>query len=250
MCAYKQINLKNYFCFFRYHESSLAYSSNTLIKNKLLRTENRKENIEKSIYQVPDVLQTLIAFQYYDKLERISTDTNFSNVRSPLNYSDCNTPIGLIKYGMLLVFSALPLGSLDDQDDRWGGGVNNTIGERGSERGSVNEDLLLAWRDSIISNNDYTTLMQSQIMFEYGIKTSWFSPMGLKLITSLPSRSHSLRFPSLGLLALRLFTFDKAIRYDKIVLPGDKNLGNSVNRGRPKGVGNNPTGARKKKKTF
>ena len=78
----------------------------------MLRIDNRKEYIDKTIFQVPDVLQTLIAYQYYDKLDRVSTDTSFSGVRSPLNYSDCNSPIGLIRNGMLLVFSALPLGCI------------------------------------------------------------------------------------------------------------------------------------------
>ena len=214
----------------------------------MLRIENRKEYIEKTVFQVPDVLQTLLAYQYYDKPDRVSTDTSFSGVRSPLNYSDCKSPMGLIRNGMLLVFSALPLGCIDDQDDRWGAGAG--IGERGGERGVGNDEFITAWRDSILSNNDYTTLMQSQIMLEYGIKTSWYSPGGLKLLSCLPSRSHSLRFPSVSLLALRLFTFDKALKYDKIILPGDKSISNSVNRGRPKGAGNNPSGSRKKKKSF
>ena len=119
------------------------------------------------------------------------------------------------------------------QDDRWG------------------EEFTIPWRESVLSSTDTASLMQSQIMLEYGVKTGWFTPGGVKLLGSLPSRAQSLRSPSVGLLALRLWTLDRAIRYDKVTLPGEKCTGNgSMNRGRPKGVGNNPTGSRKKKKTF
>ena len=103
----------------------------------------------------------------------------------------------------------------------------------------------------MLSSPDCPSLMQAQLMLEYGVKTGWYSACGIKLLSTLPSRSHSLRTPTLGLLALRLWTLDRAIKYDKTLLPGDKSSGNgSMNRGRPKGAPNNPTGSRKKKKTY
>ena len=123
--------------------------------------------------------------------------------------------------------------TIHTQDDRWA------------------DDFSTPWRDSILSGPDCSSLMQSQIMLEYGIKTSWFTPSGIKLLASLPSRSQSLRTPSVGLLAMRVWTLDLAIRYDKVTLPGEKSTGNgSLNRGRPKGSSNATSGARKKKKTF
>ena len=179
--------------------------------------------------RVPDILQTLQAFQFYESPDRVSTE--IAGIRSPLTYSD-STSVGLIKSAMLLILSALPLGCIDDQDERW------------------SDDFMVPWRESVLAAGDCHALMQSQIMLEYGIKTGWFTPGGIKLLSALPSRSHSLRFPSVGLVALRLWSLDQAIRYDKIVQPGEKCTGSSASRGRPKGGGNSATGARKKKKTF
>jgi hypothetical protein len=95
-------------------------------------------------------------------------------------------------------------------------------------------------------------------MLEYGIKTAWYSLGGLKLMSSMPSRVHSLRFPTIGLVALKLWCFDQALKYDRAILPGEKSV--IIGRGRPKGGGvprnkegggsSSATGSRKNKKTF
>ena len=46
--------------FYRYPESSLAFSSNSLLKNKMLRIENRKEYIEKTVFQVPEDRKSVV----------------------------------------------------------------------------------------------------------------------------------------------------------------------------------------------
>lgn len=214
---------------YRYPEDSLIFSTSNVVKNKLLRIENRKDYLDKKILAVPDVLQTLSAYQFCESPDRVST--GYEGVRVPLTYSD-STQIGLIKSAMLLVLSALPLGCIDESDERWA------------------DDFIVPWREGVLMAGDCHALMQCQIMLECGIKTGWCFPGGLKLMSSMPSRAHSLRFPSVGLVALRLWSLDQAIKYDKIVQPGEKASGSSVSRGRPKGVGNNPSGTRKKKKTF
>lgn len=64
---------------------------------------------------------------------------------------------------------------------------------------------------------DATELMACQIMLEYGIKTAWLKPGGSKLLSSLSSRTHAMRFATSGLLALRLSALDQAIRYTKVL---------------------------------
>jgi hypothetical protein len=59
--------------------------------------------------------------------------------------------------------------------------------------------------------------MACQIMLEYGIKTAWLKPGGNKLLSALPSRTHSMKFASTGMIALRLSALDQAIRYEKVV---------------------------------
>ncbi len=51
---------------------------------------------------------------------------------------------------------------------------------------------------------------------EYSVRTAWFKTAGSKLMTCLPSRSQAIRFPTFGLVAIRLWCLDKAVRYDKI----------------------------------
>jgi hypothetical protein len=83
------------------------------MKNKILRLENRKEIIEKKFLAVPEVLRTLAAFQFYEKSDRACAD--LTGVRTPLTYSDCACPMGAVRAAMLMVLSALPMGSIDDQ---------------------------------------------------------------------------------------------------------------------------------------
>lgn len=98
---------------FRYQEDALAFSSTNVLKNKILRLENRKEIIEKKFLAVPEILKTLAAFQFYEKSDRACAD--LTGVRTPVTYSDCTCPMGAVRAAMLMVLSALPMGSIDDQ---------------------------------------------------------------------------------------------------------------------------------------
>ena len=102
--------------FARYEESCLAFSSTNILKNKTLRLENRKEIIEKKVFEVPEIIQTLNAFQFYEKPDRACLELGPSNsMPTPVTYSDCGSPLGMIRAAMLMVWSALPQGCLDEQ---------------------------------------------------------------------------------------------------------------------------------------
>ena len=104
-----------------------------------------------------------------------------------------------MKLAMLTVEAALPDGAIDvDADDKWGGGFQ------------------YAWREAVVAAENATDLMACQIMLEYGIKTTWLKPQGLRLLSALPSRVHCMKFASVGQLALRLSALDQGIRYPKI----------------------------------
>ena len=80
---------------------------------------------------------------------------------------------------MLTVEAALPDGAIDvDADDKWGGGFQ------------------YAWREAVVAAENATDLMACQIMLEYGIKTTWLKPQGLRLLSALPSRVHCMKFAS------------------------------------------------------
>merc|ERR1711968_175550 len=96
--------------------------------------------------------------------------------------------------------------------------------------------------EAVVAAEDATDLMACQIMLEYGIKTTWFKPQGLRLLGALPSRVHSMKFASIGNLALRLSALDLGIRYPKIK-SGDplEDAPKPARRGRP------PNAAKKSK---
>ena len=104
------------FALLRYEESCLAFSSSNVLRNKTLRLENRKEIIEKKVFEVPELIQTLNAFQFYEKPDRACLELGPSNsMPTPVTYSDCGSPLGMIRAAMLMVWSALPQGCLDEQ---------------------------------------------------------------------------------------------------------------------------------------
>ena len=97
-------------------EHNLALSSSNMMKNRQLRLDNRKEIIDRTVMAVPDVLQTLQAFLFYERLDRAFVEPgSLSSTRTPMTYSDCKNPLGAIRAAMLLLLSALPQGCIDDQ---------------------------------------------------------------------------------------------------------------------------------------
>ena len=112
-----------------------------------------------------------------------------------------------MRAALLLVEAALPMGSIDDiSEDRW------------------NDNFVIAWRESAAAAGDASSLMQCQLLLEYGIRTTWYTSPGLKLMSCLPSRVHALRFPTVSGVAMRLWCLDQAIQYEKVVFPGDEVL--------------------------
>jgi hypothetical protein len=99
---------------------------------------------------------------------------------------------------MLMLEAALPVGSVDDSDDRWG------------------EDFAVPWREAVAVAGDATALMQCQLMLEYGIRTSWLKPAGLKMFSCLPSRVQCVRNATCGLVAIRVWVLDATIKYDQV----------------------------------
>jgi hypothetical protein len=125
--------------------------------------------------------------------------------RRPASYSvmldvegSCSS-LWLLKKALLLVESALPHGALDKSDDKWG-----------------KKQFGPAWRESVMSATDPTGLMQCLLLLEYSIKPQWLKPAGLKLFALLPSRSFSMRQATAGMVAMRLWTLDQTIKYERV----------------------------------
>mmetsp|Transcript_29526 Transcript_29526/g.49869 ORF Transcript_29526/g.49869 Transcript_29526/m.49869 type:complete len:880 (+) Transcript_29526:28-2667(+) len=134
--------------------------------------------------------------------------------------------LSVLKAALLLVQAALPLGSMDEAEDRWGRGPVSPVpyfetmalSDSATGGGAANQGpaFLNAWRHAVMSASSPALLMECQLMLEYSVRTAWLKSTGAKLMTCLPSRSQAIRGPTLGLVATRLWSLDKAVRYDKV----------------------------------
>lgn len=129
--------------------------------------------------------------------------------RPPLNFSNVkNNPVELLRMSLLMVEAALPVGAIDEtEENRWGKST--------TERKCVNEPFSVAWREAVNTAADATSLMACQLMLEYGIRPSFLYPTNAKIFSHLSSRSFILRNATYGMVFIRLFSLDHAIRYDK-----------------------------------
>jgi hypothetical protein len=163
---------------------------------RALMQESRSEHFTKRVSEAPLLLHSLTAFQFMDELNRACGPS-----RASLTFSDASSSdVALLRSAMLMIEMALPLGAVDEADDRWG------------------DNFVVAWRQAVVACSDVTGLMQCQIMLEYGVRTAWLKPAGLKLFSCMPSRALCMRSPSIGLVAMRIWLLDLTVRYDKVLV--------------------------------
>ena len=148
----------------------------------------KKEFLDK-ISLMPKPLNTLVACQYLRSEDR---ENRLCNLPS---YSYTSSDVQLVRFALLIVEAALPRGCLEIADDRWG------------------DIFAEAWRESVINCTDSLGLMQCLIILETCIKPVWLKQ---KILIQLSNRNHALRNASIGQVALRLWTIDLAIKYDKV----------------------------------
>jgi hypothetical protein len=169
----------------------------TKLQNKPSESDSDESEtcaVDFSEYKAVEYVTTLCAVYFLYEPDRLRGG------RPPPMIPNCKSPLELLKFALLVVEAALPIGAIDQEsEDRW------------------SDDFMTVWRDSVLMAGDPTALMACQIMLEYGVKTVWLKPGGNKLLSSLPSRTHSMKFASTGLIALRLSALDQAIKYTKVV---------------------------------
>ena len=173
---------------------------------RALAQESKVDFIRQNVWTPPEILQSLAAYNFINEPQRACGG------RPRLTYSDCESSIGLLRSAMLMIEAALPVGAVDESDDRWA------------------EDFAVPWREAVAVASDAISLMQCQLMLEYGIRTSWLRPTGLKMFSCLPSRVQCARNATVGLVAIRVWVLDATIKYDQ-VKKEDKPTGSG--KGRP-----------------
>ena len=171
---------------------SAVFSSGSRADEQLVKN-SRLEHFRKTVLDAPDTLKSLHAFKHMNESYR-----HWGLFAPTLTFGNSRSTVGMLRAGLLIVEAALPAGSVDDSEDKWG------------------DDLVVAWRESVNTAQDATALMQSQIVLECAVKNAWLRPAGIKLMCCLPSRAHAMRNATCGAVAVRLWALDSAIRYDKL----------------------------------
>jgi hypothetical protein len=172
---------------------------------------------------LPPILRSLFAFQHLHASNRYNTQYLYSHTSEPLIpnltflHQDSNqlNELLLLKVALLIIQSALPRGALeDDNEDKW-----TLLPSSSSERcppQHPKSSFISAWRHGVIAASCCQQVMEYELLLEYCLKPSWYRPLPLKLLSCLPSRAHCLRYPAESLLAMRVWSLDQAIKYDKV----------------------------------
>jgi hypothetical protein len=164
-------------------------TSNSMISS------NKDKYILDNVISIPDILTTLNAYSYIN-----NDDREFSLNHPLLTYNDRST-IGILRSALFLIELALPCGGVDFHNDRWG------------------NDFILPWRESVLAASEPTNLMQCVVMLEMAVKSAWYRSFEQKVMhVLLSSKQHALRNATYGVIAMRLWCLDNAIRYDKVIL--------------------------------
>lgn len=179
-----------------YPESSLHRKTPSALDLQQLKFENY---VKENVVFAPLELNMLYAIRFLRLSDRAGAGVG--RCRGHMSFSDAaSCPLSTLKTALLAIEAALPIGSLDESDERWGSHFDEP------------------WRNAVAASSNATSLMECLIILEYGIKSSWVKPSGSKVLTCLPSRTFSVKYATYGLVALRLLTFDHALRYEKVVI--------------------------------
>jgi hypothetical protein len=198
-----------------WYSSKDLLSKDIVLKNsditmKILAKYSKEAFYDSTVLSPPSLLQSLEAYKFMKSSERIrfSPSFSFSNYHELIVTRD--NPLQLLKMALFMIEASLPAGSIDDSEERWGNyyGLNDD---------SLSLSFQDVWREALNCAVDPYSLMQCQLMLEYGIRTAWLKPTGLKYFSCLSSRVHALRNASYSMIALRIWCLDMTIKYDKLL---------------------------------
>lgn len=133
-----------------------------------------------------------------------------------------------VKSVILTFYAALPFGSLTVTESNLDSQADMVAAFAGSE--SWSDILDQAWRGAVLSASTPTELMECVLLLEYSINKTWFHALGLKLMGRLPSPHFAIRCCSLASVALRIYSLDRAIFFDKVYVPprGSRGRGENI----------------------
>lgn len=148
-------------------------------------------NVDTSVmrFSFTNCFSRLRAIKYSDYPDRYTFPVRFGTTFESADI------ISTIRKAILVVHSALPKGSLDPSEERWG------------------NEFCPIFREAVIHANSATSLMECVLLLEYGLQSSWYDfSKGTNL---LPSRSIAMKNATLSSVAMRLFQLDLTVKYEK-----------------------------------
>ena len=150
---------------------------------------------------IPDELQNLTAISFLNAPNRAShvIMPNISKLSSasPGGSSEENS-IALMRTAVLIIEASLPRGSVDT-----------------SENGTWKPQIASSWRDMVTKTQSPATLTGYIILLENVILKDWLRPNAQHLLSCLPRPWKAVNEATVSSVALKLFTLDRGIKYDK-----------------------------------
>jgi hypothetical protein len=170
--------------------SVLSYKKNKI--NKVNKNDNNNTTNNNTQTQKKDINDTDEYNNNINSNDNTTTTTTTTTTIDSSNNDNIHlsadlgtTPtLSLLKKALFLIEAALPHGSIDRAEDKWG---------------TKKQDFCSIWRESVIAATDATTLMQCQLMLEYCLKQTWLKPLVLKSFTFLQSRAFAMRNATIGM---------------------------------------------------
>eukprot|EP00605_Chrysophyceae_sp_TOSAG23-4_P000427 GSChrysophyteH1.ASY1.ANO1.484.1 assembled CDS len=134
----------------------------------------------------------------------------------------CNNEFESVRSAILTIFAALPAGSLppvmvDDRSRSKKKEVCEARNEELTEAPGWNDAVEDAWFEVVTCSREPAELMEAALMLQYHIAPKTFTELGMRLLGALPSAHAAMRMPTLSSVALRLFSIDRALQYDKVI---------------------------------
>jgi hypothetical protein len=150
---------------------------------------------------IPGELQTLTAIEFLDAPHRAShvIISNISKLSgtNPGGSSE-DKSIALMRTSVLLIEASLPRGSVDT-----------------SEEGTWKPEIASSWRAMVADAQSPAILTGYIILLENVISKDWLRPNAQHLLSCLPRPWKAVNEATISSIALKLFTLDRGIKYDK-----------------------------------
>jgi hypothetical protein len=176
---------------------------------------------------LPDALHRLQARHYIDNAQRqiiLHRRELMAVTQRPV------TEFAVIKAALVSLYLALPFGALSDSENTTiaasssRGGVNSSGNKACSVAPSVqllepngwSAALELAWKDAIIRAQSVWEVMECVLVLEFYLNRTWLVAPNSRLLSALPSTHFAMRAVTMSSIALRIYSIDKALAYEKV----------------------------------